>query len=86
MEFGGPEFWARCRDLRKSTSFMHMPKASVNKNDDPASRQDDVWRARQVSAMQPESVASRKQQAPYQYLELRIFGFNARHHSAARSG
>lgn len=39
-----------------------MPEASVDEDDGPTTREDDIWRTRQVSSMQPEPEPESMQQ------------------------
>jgi len=56
---------------------MGVPETAMNEDGYPASAHDDVWRTRQIAAMQPEAHACGKQHSPYQHFGHRILAPDA---------
>jgi len=66
-----------------STAAVLMPEASVNENDLPARREDQVGVAWKAFAMETESVTERMQQTAHGDLRSRVHGLDAGHDPAA---
>lgn len=58
----------------------------MGKDGHPAAGHDDVWRAGQVAAMQPEAVARSKEYPAHDQLGLGVLALDASHHPAAFGG
>ncbi len=54
-------------------------------NDNPATRENQVWLAGQPTSAKPVTKPLRVQRAPEKQLRRRVFPLDARHHAAARS-
>jgi len=63
-----------------------MPEASVDQNDFPQPRKYQVWRARQIAAMQPKAIAQPVRRRPHGQLRLCVGLANAPHLGAAGFG
>ncbi len=78
-----PELCSGRRNARKFAAHVHVPEASMDKDDGSESWQDDIWLARQVLAMKSEPVALRVQCFANQDFRFCVSSLNARHHPAA---
>jgi hypothetical protein len=61
---------------------MLMPKTTMNKDDFPASWQDDIRPPRKVVPVQPEAIAHRMDKTPNGKFRLHIFAPNSAHVAA----
>jgi hypothetical protein len=62
---------------------VKMPEASMDKDTDAVSRQNDVRTAWQIAPMEAEAVVHEMQQTSDKQFRLRVFAANAAHQAAA---
>lgn len=82
-EFCRPEFNACLRSIGERAASMPVPKAPMHQEGEPASRQDDVGRTRQVATVKPKTGSNSMQNSPYSEFGSGIPRPNAGHHGAS---
>lgn len=81
LEFRGPEIDSSLGSRSPSAAFMPMPETSVNKYHASQSREDEVWRSWEVSAMNAIPIAERVNSPPNNHLGDSVFASDRAHHS-----
>lgn len=69
-----------CFRRGSSRTAMPMPKAPVDEDSLAKPREHQVWAARKVSPMKPETVPHRVGDLPYDHFWSRVLGSNTGHH------
>lgn len=78
IDLGFPELGASTGQAEQ-VAVVSMPEATIDKNDGPVLRQNDVRPTRKAGTPQPVAEALRMQGFPHQQLDLRVLAPDPRH-------